>query len=39
LHKIPSTKKSDTPERRQRLWNWVVEASGVDPAQLPQVSS
>ena len=34
LHKVPSTKKSDTPERRAELWDWVVEASGVDPAAL-----
>jgi dehydrogenase/reductase SDR family protein 12 len=23
IHKLPSTKRSDTPERRDRLWNWV----------------
>ncbi len=30
LHKVPSTKKSDTPQRREQLWDWVVEASGAD---------
>jgi NAD(P)-dependent dehydrogenase (short-subunit alcohol dehydrogenase family) len=23
IHKLPTTKRSDTPERRDRLWNWV----------------
>lgn len=33
IHKLPNTKKSDTPERRQDLWDWVVAAAGVeDPA-------
>ena len=39
LHKLPNTRKSDTPDRRERLWNWVADASGVDPDLLPQVSS
>jgi NAD(P)-dependent dehydrogenase (short-subunit alcohol dehydrogenase family) len=29
LHKLPTTKRSDTPERRDRLWNWVADAAGV----------
>lgn len=29
IHKLPGTKKSDTPERRERLWNWVTERSGL----------
>jgi len=32
IHKLPSTKRTDTPDRRQKLWDWVVETSGVDPA-------
>jgi len=32
LHKLPTTKRTDTPERRQRLWDWVVERCGVEPA-------
>ncbi|MEP6625342.1 MAG: SDR family NAD(P)-dependent oxidoreductase [Acidimicrobiia bacterium] len=31
LHRLPSTRRSDTPEERQRLWNWCVERSGFDP--------
>lgn len=30
-HKIPSTKNRDTAERRQQLWDWVVETAGIDP--------
>jgi NAD(P)-dependent dehydrogenase (short-subunit alcohol dehydrogenase family) len=25
IHKLPSTRKSDTPERRRELWDWVSE--------------
>lgn len=31
IHKLPSTGKTDTPARRDQLWEWVVQASGVDP--------
>lgn len=30
LHKIGATRRSDTPERRAKLWNWAVEQSGAD---------
>jgi len=30
-HKIPGTKKAETPERRQRLWDWVSETCGTEP--------
>lgn len=30
IHKIGKTRKTDTPERRRDLWNWVVEQSGAD---------
>lgn len=30
IHKLPSTRRSDTAERRQRLWRWVSEAAAVD---------
>ncbi len=33
IHKLGSTRRSDTPDRRRRLWEWVIERSGVDPAQ------
>jgi NAD(P)-dependent dehydrogenase (short-subunit alcohol dehydrogenase family) len=31
IHKLPSTRRSDTADRRHRLWDWVVEASGAEP--------
>ena len=31
IHKLPSTAKTDTAARRDQLWEWAVEASGVDP--------
>jgi len=27
LHKLPNTRSSDTPERRQQLWEWVAAAA------------
>jgi NAD(P)-dependent dehydrogenase (short-subunit alcohol dehydrogenase family) len=32
IHKLPTTRKTDTPARRQELWDWVVATSGIDPA-------
>ena len=29
IHRLPATRRSDTPEERARLWNWCVERSGV----------
>jgi NAD(P)-dependent dehydrogenase (short-subunit alcohol dehydrogenase family) len=31
LHKLPTTRRTDTSERRDRLWQWCVDRSGVDP--------
>ena len=31
LHKLPSTRRSDTAERRAALWEWCVRRSGVEP--------
>jgi dehydrogenase/reductase SDR family protein 12 len=31
IHRLARTRRSDTAERRQRLWDWCVSASGVDP--------
>jgi NAD(P)-dependent dehydrogenase (short-subunit alcohol dehydrogenase family) len=28
IHKLPSTKKTDTPERRRELWDWVARTAG-----------
>jgi len=30
-HKLRSTKRSDTPEQRDRLWSWVGETCGIEP--------
>ncbi len=35
IHRLARTRRSDTPERRQALWAWCVEHSGVDPTILP----
>jgi NAD(P)-dependent dehydrogenase (short-subunit alcohol dehydrogenase family) len=32
IHKLPTTRRSDTPERRARLWERCCELAGVDPA-------
>ncbi|HMQ25195.1 MAG TPA: SDR family NAD(P)-dependent oxidoreductase [Acidimicrobiales bacterium] len=34
IHRLPATRRSDTPEARARLWDWCVEHSGVG-AELP----
>ncbi len=31
VHKLRTTRRTDTPDRRRQLWEWVVERSGVDP--------
>ena len=31
LHKLPTTRRTDTPDRRAALWAWCVERSGIDP--------
>jgi dehydrogenase/reductase SDR family member 12 len=32
IHRLPTTRRSDTPERRARLWQWCVDQSGIDPS-------
>lgn len=32
IHKLPSTKKTDTAERRAELWDWVVRTAGIEPS-------
>jgi len=32
VHRLPSTRRSDTPDRRARLWDTVAELAGVDPS-------
>ena len=29
IHKLPQTRKTDTPERRLQLWDWVEDAAGL----------
>jgi dehydrogenase/reductase SDR family member 12 len=29
IHKLPATKRSDTADRRERLWNWVAASAGI----------
>jgi len=31
LHKLPSTRRTDTPAERARLWDWCVARTGLDP--------
>lgn len=31
IHKLPSTRRSDTPKRRAELWQHLIELSGVEP--------
>jgi NAD(P)-dependent dehydrogenase (short-subunit alcohol dehydrogenase family) len=35
IHKLPTTRHTDTPERRAQLWAWCLERSGLDPRTLP----
>jgi dehydrogenase/reductase SDR family protein 12 len=30
-HRLPSTRRADTAERRAQLWAWCVEQTGADP--------
>lgn len=30
LHYLPTTRRSDTPDERERLWQWCVDRAGVD---------
>jgi len=32
IHKLPTTKKADTPERRRQLWAWVAATAGCEPS-------
>ncbi len=34
IHRLRSTRRSDTPERRKRLWNWVTDRAGCSPPTL-----
>ena len=32
VHKLPTTRRTDTPERRAELWEWVADRAGCAPA-------
>ncbi len=32
IHKLPTTRRTDSPERRARLWNWVSDRAGIAPS-------
>lgn len=34
IHRLPTTRHSDTPERRTQLWSWCFERSGLEPQLL-----
>ena len=38
LHRLPTTRRTDTPARREQLWRWVSRAAQVDPV-LPTPAS
>ncbi len=31
IHRLARTRRSDTPERRMELWNWVADRAGCNP--------
>ncbi len=35
IHKLPTTKRTDTPERRGQLWDWVADSAGCRPTIQP----
>ena len=32
IHKLPKTRRSDTPAKREELWQWCCQKSGIDPS-------
>lgn len=34
IHRLRSTRRSDTPERRKELWNWVTARAGCSPPMV-----
>ena len=39
IHKLPTTKRTDTEGRRKQLWEWVVAASGDEPEAATAVAA
>lgn len=33
IHKLPKTRRTDTPERRAELWDWCVAQTGWNPSE------
>ena len=33
FHELPTTRRTDTPDRREQLWCWVVEAADLGPVR------
>ena len=31
IHRLPTTRRTDTSDRRRQLWEWVTEIAGADP--------
>jgi NAD(P)-dependent dehydrogenase (short-subunit alcohol dehydrogenase family) len=38
IHKLPTTRRTDTAERRAELWSWCMERSSLDPATVPGIA-
>ncbi len=36
IHRLPTTSRSDTAERREALWAWCVARAGIDPRPVPR---
>jgi len=34
LHRLPTTRRTDTAEQRAALWRWCMERTGLDPAAV-----
>ncbi len=39
IHRLPTTKRTDTTDRRQHLWEWVEATAGVQPSMSRQPRS
>ena len=37
IHRLGRTRRSDTPERREQLWNWVAERADCTPPTPPSL--
>lgn len=37
IHRLPTTRRSDTPARRRALWEWCADAAGLDRQTLVEL--